>query len=193
MAYEMARQLHSQGQTVELLVLMDPDSPAKSWKWERRIIVHLGNLLRCKQEKQVDWFLAYRHLRLSFHYWRLNKLKCRRTIKQDEPGIRRSSADSVPTQLDAATPSHEVLRYDWLSIYNWVLAGYMPHPYSGKITFFWTDGELFRRERWVKLMASKTEANKVEVHVIPGNHITSRTQYFPVLAEQLCACINKAQ
>src|SRR5437588_5360862 len=66
-AYEMARQLHAQGQMIDLLVLMDPDPPAKSWKWDRRIIVALGNLLRRRQEKQVDWFQSYRYLRLSFY------------------------------------------------------------------------------------------------------------------------------
>ena len=33
MAYEMARQLREQGQTVELLVMMDPDAPATPFKW----------------------------------------------------------------------------------------------------------------------------------------------------------------
>src|SRR6266516_4756095 len=89
LAYEMARQLHAQGQTVDLLVLMDSDAPAPKYKWDRRIIVGLGNLLRLSQEKQVDWFLAYRYLRLSFHYWRLNKLKHAGTTKRDElePGV----------------------------------------------------------------------------------------------------------
>ena len=148
MAYEMARQLHAQGQTVDLLVLMDSDAPAPKYKWDRRIIVGLGNLLRLSQEKQVDWFLSYRYLRLSFHFWRLNKLKHMKTAKQDEPGLELSTVDDVSPQLDAVIPKSEVLRQDWISIYDWVAAGYMPHSYPGKITFFWTDEEPLRREGW---------------------------------------------
>jgi len=194
MAYEMARQLHTQGQTVDLLVLMDPDPPAKSWKWERRIIIRLANLLRLRQEKQVDWFLSYRYSRLSFWYWRSNKIKqMRRTTKQGEPGSEQSSVDAIPTQLDAVIARNEVLRHDWVSIYDWMVADYMPQSYPGKITIFWTDEELFRRERWSKSMESKIEANNVEDHIIPGNHITSRTQYLPVLAEHLRICLSKVQ
>ena len=192
MAYEMARQLHAQGQAVDLLVLMDPDPPAPSWKWERRIIIGLGNLLRRRQEKQVDWFLSYRYLRLSFHYWRLNKLKHMRTTKKGGSVIERSTMDAVSSQLNEVIPRNEVIRQDWLSMHDWVAAGYMPLSYPGKITFFWTNEEPFRRERWLKLMESKIEANETESHIIPGNHITSRTQYLHALAEQLCICINKA-
>jgi len=191
-AYEMARQLHAQGQTVDLLVLMDPDSPAP-YKWERRIIIGLGNLLRLSQEKQVDWFLSYRYLRLSFYYWRLNKLKHMKTTKQDGPELKRSAVDSIPPQLNAVIQRKEVLRRDWVSIYDWVASGYMPVLYPGKITFFWTDEEPFRRERWRKLNVVNTEGNEVEIHIIPGNHITSRTRYLSVLTEHLRLCISKAQ
>ena len=191
-AYEMARQLHAQGQSVDLLVLMDPDPPAPQ-KWERRIIVGLGKLLRHSQEKQVDWFLSYRYLRLSFYYWRLNKLKHMRVAKQGEPEFERSAVDAVPPHHGAVIPSNEILRQDWSAIYDWVASGYLPHSYPGKIMFFWTDEEPLRRERWRKLIDAKTKANEVEVHIIPGNHITSRTQYLPVLAEQLRLCLSKAQ
>lgn len=59
--------------------------------------------------------------------------------------------------------------------------------------FFWTDEEPHRRERWRTLIAAKTKANEVEVHIIPGNHITSRTEHLPVLAERLRMCLSKAQ
>ena len=44
MAYEMARQLHAQGQAVDLLVLMDPDSPAYH-RLVRSVVSHFGNLI----------------------------------------------------------------------------------------------------------------------------------------------------
>ena len=184
-AYEMARQLHVQGQTVDLLVLMDADAPASRFAKDRRIIVGLSNLLRLSQEKQVDLFLFYRNLRLSFHYWRLRKFKQTSMTQQDEP----DAVDMVTPQVHPWIPRREDLRQDWVSIYDWQAAGYMPHSYPGKITFFWTEEEPRRTERWRQLIAEK----EVDVHSIPGNHMTSRTTYLPVLAECLRTCLRKAQ
>ena len=187
-AYEMARQLHAQGQAVDLLVLMDSDAPAPKFKQDRRIIVGLCNLLRLSKVKQVDWFLFYRHWRLSFHHWRLHTFKHARTTKRDElePGV----VDEVSPRLDALIPGREALRQDWLSLYDWAAAGYMPYSYAGKITFFWTEEEPLRREGWCTMIDAKLiEEKKVDVHIIPGNHITSRTKYLPVLAEHLSTCL----
>jgi len=189
-AYEMARQLHAQGQAVDLLVLMDADAPAPRFTWDRRIIVGLSRLLRLRQEKHVDVFLLYRHLRLSFHYWRLmRKFKQTRTAQQDEPALEPDVVDEVSPPFDTLIPRSEVLRQDWGSIYDWQAAGYMPHSYPGKITFFWTEEEPKRQEGWRQLIEEK----EVDIHIIPGNHMTSRTTYLPVLAECLRTCLRKAQ
>lgn len=57
--YEMARQLHSAGQTVDLLVLMDPMYLSyRTWRRLLRVVIsHLGNLIGIGTDKQVDWFL----------------------------------------------------------------------------------------------------------------------------------------
>ena len=84
-AYEMARQLNAQGHG-ELLVLIDSDAPAPRFKWDRRIIAGMVNLLPLGKSKQLDWLIVYRHLRLSFHYWRLHKgehTKIARPMTQD--------------------------------------------------------------------------------------------------------------
>jgi amino acid adenylation domain-containing protein len=188
MAYEMARQLREQGQTVELLVMMDPDAPATPFKRGRRIMAGLGSLLGLSREKQTDWFLLYRHLRLSFHYWRLNLFKDSRTALQDrpelEPGLEN---DDVSPELAVLIPTKKALRQDWLGVLDWVISGYMHHSYPGKITFFWAEKEVLRKERWRKLIEDKD----VDIHMIPGNHTTSRTEYLPVLAEHLYTCLSK--
>jgi len=188
MAYEMARQLHEQGQAVELLVMMDPDAPATPFKWGRRMSAGLGNLLRLSQEKQTDWFLLYRHLRKTFHYWRLDTFKHKGAVQQArpelEPGLEN---DDVSPELDVLIPTKEALRQDWLAVLDWVISGYMHHSYPGKITFFWAEEEVLRKEGWRELIEDKD----VDIHMIPGNHTTSRTDYLPVLAEHLYTCLNK--
>jgi thioesterase domain-containing protein len=58
-AYEMARQLHAAGQTVDLLVLMD--SMYLGYNTRRRllrwVISRLGKLMRRGPDEQLDWFL----------------------------------------------------------------------------------------------------------------------------------------
>jgi hypothetical protein len=58
-AYEMARQLHAAGQTVDLLVLMDPIY--LGYRTRRRllrgVINRFGNLVGLGPDKQLDWFL----------------------------------------------------------------------------------------------------------------------------------------
>src|SRR5206468_12483430 len=70
LAYEMARQLHAQGQAVDLLALMDPADlvyPARL-RWLRAVVCHLGNLLHLGPEKQLDWFLRLRHVNKYLRY-----------------------------------------------------------------------------------------------------------------------------
>jgi amino acid adenylation domain-containing protein len=178
-AYEMARQLHAQGQTVELLVLMDSDVPAPRFKWDRRIVTGLSRLFLLGQKREVDLFLLYRYLRLSYYYWRLRLVKF---LKNDRHGV----TGSASSLTNALFPKSEVLRQDWLSIYDWIAAGYMPHSYDGQITFFWTEEEPLRRRGWIRLI----EGKEVDIHTIPGNHMTSRTQFLPILAEHLRSCLD---
>jgi len=177
-AYEMARQLHAQSQAVDLLVLMDADAPAPRFKWDRRIITGLCKLFLLGQKQEVDLFLLYRYLRLSYYYWRLRIVKF---LKNDKHGV----TGSASSLTNALFPKNEVLRQDWLSIYDWIAAGYLPHTYSGKITFFWTQEEPLRRRGWSKLIRGK----EVAIHTIPGNHLTSRTRFLPILADHLRTCL----
>ncbi len=181
-AYEIARQLQAQGLTTELLVLMDPDVPGHRGR-ERRVITSLGNLLGLSSDKQADWFIAYRHIRKFFYYWRLSKFKPKRAATQSMP-------NTVAPKLNEFIPSREVMR-DWPNIYEWMLAGYRPQFYPGKIAFFWTEEEPHRKEIWRRAMETQTQADNVEVHIIPGNHITSRTEYLPIFAERFRECLTK--
>ena len=77
-----------------------------------------------------------------------------------------------------------MLRQEWSGVYEWAVAGYLPSTYSGKITFFWTQEELARKDKW-----QGWTDGKEEIHIVPGNHITSRTRYLAVLAEQVRQCL----
>jgi len=194
-AYEMARQLHAQGQRVDLLVLMDPDPPARHRR-VRSVISHLGKLMRLGQEQQFAWFLGvqhiYRYLRFA-HYRRLKTSELLATSTQGDHGRERSTGGALPQSLNlkALIPQIEALRQEYPKIYDWVVADYTPSLYPGRITFFWTSEEPWRPLGWRKVV--KAKEGEVEMHTLPGNHITSRTEYLYVLAEHLRDCVSRVQ
>ncbi len=72
-AYEMARQLHAEGQAVDLLVLINPGT-ISHLLGIRRVINRLGHLMRLSESKQVYWFLwlqhMYKYLQHEYRYLR---------------------------------------------------------------------------------------------------------------------------
>jgi acyl carrier protein len=195
LAYEMARQMQQQGLEVGLLLLMDPDFPARHGT-VRKVIRHLGNLLRLDQEQQFVWFLGlqhvYRYLRFA-HYRRSTNaaLLGNAVLEESEETTSPTNTASSRFKLKALLPKIKTLRQDWSNIYDWLVANYMPSLYPGKITFFWTSEEPERSKGWQEVM--KVKEGEVEVYINPGNHISGRTEYLPVLAERLRKCLDKAQ
>ncbi|HTK11072.1 MAG TPA: amino acid adenylation domain-containing protein, partial [Ktedonobacteraceae bacterium] len=188
LAYEMARQLLAQGQTVGLLLLMDPDFPARHG-WVRQGIGRFCNVLHIGPEKQFVSFVGlqhiYRYLRFA-HY----RLPIDAEI-QGNSKRRKTGPAALGQRLKALLPKVELLRWDWSNIYDWLVANYTPGLYPGRITFFWTSEEPHRSDGWQKVMEAKK--GEIEVYMNPGNHISGRTEYLPVLAERLRVCLKKAQ
>jgi hypothetical protein len=90
---------------------------------------------------------------------------------------------------DPIFPAVEVLRQDYSAVYDWIAMYYAPADfYPGKIAFFWDSDEPYKAG-WRKV----TEVNEVEVHVLPGSQLASRTRYLHVLAECLGASLSKVQ
>ncbi|HTK09338.1 MAG TPA: amino acid adenylation domain-containing protein [Ktedonobacteraceae bacterium] len=175
--YEMARQLRAQGQRVDLLVLMDADAPGFRFREERRCIDRLIARLRLNPQKQVDWFLRYRHMRLFLYDLKLYV----RNVLASRPQPEDADDMSWAACWKRFFLSKKALRQDWLGVYEWAAAGYQPSAYPEKVTFFWTQEEPWRKNKWSPWITR----NELDIHIIPGNHITSRTRYLSVLAEHL--------
>ena len=197
LAYEMARQLHMEGETVDLLVLMDP-MPIGSFypirhRLARAVISRFGRLIRISQEKQLYGYILLRHIYnyLRFpHYRRSKNLWPWRVDEQIEIEYRRNKGGFALPKLDSIFPPVEALRQDYSAIYDWGAMRYVPPGvYPDKITFFWDSEEPWRRKWWCKA----ANANEIEVHIIPGTQMESRTRYLYILAEHLRACLNKIQ
>ncbi len=206
LAYEMARQLHTQGQRVDLLVLMDPMGlvyPLHN-RLANGLVTLLKTELKARPVNPHGGAITPAHpsgacstiLRLKTLYEYKLSLGIERTGTNErvEParvynkvGFRLPRLDSIfPDPIFLAT---EVLRQDYPAVYDWIAIRYVPADfYPGKITFFWDSEEPYKAG-WRKV----TEVNEVEVHVLPGSQLASRTRYLHVLAERLGASLSKAQ
>lgn len=169
-AYEMARQLQAVGQKIALLVLMDSDPLIYPARFRRyRTAFHLlSKLLRLNQVKELDWYLRTKHLSRYLRYALLKKKDPNHVAFKD-------------------------LLLDYPRLFDWIAMGYVPSSlYDGKVTFFWADASMqakVARKTWRKV-EEKAEA---DVHIIPGDHITCRTDHLDVLADHLGTCIRQAQ
>lgn len=168
-AYEIARQLHTAGQKVDLLILIEPKAGPALFRMARYKVVgsfirRLGTLLRWSADKQVEHFLRLRHTYTTLRH----------------PSFRKRPDFSF-------FPTTEYLLKDWIGMFVWMVSRYTPTQYPGKMVYFWSSKELLRD------LGNKAEAKEIEVHVIPGTHETCRTDHLHDLAEHLKMYIEQAQ
>lgn len=184
LAYEMARQLQAQGQQVDLLVLIDPASPAHfSDRLVRSTISGLSRLLRLPQKKQIYWFLWVRHL---YRYLRFSDY--RQGINNAER--KRGRRNAALRSLRPIFPPDQTLNQDIGAIPTWMRSAYTSGPYAGKITFFWAREEVADAIQWHQLAGA---AKATETHIIPGNHLSCLTRHLSSLADELNVCLRQVQ
>ncbi len=179
LAHEMALQLHTQEETVDLLVMIDPMEPIPrpTFKLTYDTIHRLGTLLRADDRQRLDWFLVL------CNFQRYVKHRFRRTRR----GHRKPVAHSL-----ALWPSMQELRNNYDNTLNWILGEYRPRTvYSGKIAVLWASEEplhSFRRMVWAEMMREKNEGD-ITIQIIAGSHTTCKTEYLPDMARHLDACL----
>jgi pimeloyl-ACP methyl ester carboxylesterase len=169
-AFEIAQQLHTAGEKVDLLVLIEPRAgPAPLRLIAPRLaggfIRFVGGILRISQVRQFNMFLRLRHLYLLVRYAQYRK---------DHPFF----------------VALESLHKDWIGTFVWIISRYRPRQYAGKATYFWAEerpGK--RRPGWGR----GTKARAVEIRIIPGTHDTCRTDHVHEMAEHLQQCLNRVQ
>ncbi|HKF38563.1 MAG TPA: alpha/beta fold hydrolase, partial [Ktedonobacteraceae bacterium] len=111
LAYEMARQLHAEGETIDLLVLIDPMPVGPCYpahhRLTRMVISRLGQLMRLSQEKQLHGYILLRHIYNYLRFSHYRRSKDARPWKVDEQiGLqrRRNKGGFAPPRLDSILP-----------------------------------------------------------------------------------------
>jgi amino acid adenylation domain-containing protein len=194
MAFEMAQQLHAQGQEVGLLALFDTYAPGFSklspeasslryqlYRFMQRVNLHLGNLLLLEPEGKVK----YAREKVV-----LVKRRLKGSIKQGIEGEIKKIADKLSRSNGHPVRGDSQQRIDVLQ----ALRGYVPQVYPGRVTLFRASKRLAGYNNDPDLSWGELAAGGVEVHEIPGYHgsivMEPRVR---ILAEQLQACLSKSQ
>jgi len=174
-AFEMAQQLHAQGQRVALLALLDGRIPTLDETFP--------------EEDTEAILLVERYFGISF-----GPMESLAKLSQDEQLAfileQAKSASLIPAALDVSQARRfvELLRSDLRATQNYGL-----HLYPGRVTLFKASETLTGTSPDSTFGWSEWASGGVEVHVVPGNH--ANLIYKPhveILAEKLTACLNQA-
>ncbi|HXT40879.1 MAG TPA: alpha/beta fold hydrolase, partial [Candidatus Angelobacter sp.] len=190
-AYEIARQLHGQGEQIALLALMEsaPPNSGECIQWW-----HPGFLAKFAVNA-VYWLNDFVHQepadRQSFVRRKFRALgkRMRRWFWRDDPDAGAVDLDEI---IDAAQFPELELRL-W-EIHLRAIRDYVPQPYTGRVTLFRTRTQPFLCSFDPLYGWSELAAGGVEAIAIPGSHEKIFVEpQVRALAAKLKACLNDAQ
>jgi len=184
-AFEMACQLHDQGERVDLLALLDsyplghfklqPNSNSHTYlarRFARRMKCHLDNLLKLRGKEKLTYLIN----KIQFAPAKLKQQVWRRAYR-----LRRFNRALPPTLRNIEGLNFMAAR------------NYVPRIYPGRVALFWASGDLTTSfdllEGWRTLAAGG-----VDVHEISGNHINIiKEPHVNVLADELQTCLDQVE
>ncbi len=170
-AYEMAQQVRAAGEEIGLLLLIDseyPGDPPFQRVRDYGVFLadwHAGELMRLQPPQR----------------WPYIREKAGK-------GFRRLSS-RAPAE-DSLSRAVEKIRAANLR----ALLAYRAQPYDGKVTLFWSSEAAARCYEDLRLAWSAVAEGGLEVHVIPGNHLTMvEPPHLALLASELNSQLAKAR
>jgi amino acid adenylation domain-containing protein len=177
-AFEMAQQLHLQGQNVALLALLDARIPSHDEEFadEDFEATLLADVAR------------YFGLSLDFGESLAHLPKDELLARALEQGKR---AGLVPADIEASDAQRllELCKSDFRASRNYVL-----HRYPGRVTLFKASEDLSEASSDPTLGWRDWADGGVDVQVVPGNHASMVYQpNVAILAQKLTACIDQVQ
>jgi thioesterase domain-containing protein len=184
-AFEMARQLRAQGQSIGLLALLDtyPSGYAKLFRNEatlraalRRAMKRTGAHLANLQSLSLSDGVSYLIQKAQFAPRKMKSQVWRRVYRAYQ-------------NLNRPLPRtfRDVKEFNSLAVRE-----YTPQVYDGRVTLFWASADLRTSidlvEGWRALAGGG-----IEVHQIPGSHLDIiKEPHVQELAQKLGACLGKA-
>jgi aspartate racemase len=160
-AFEMARQFDRQGQKVALLALFDTGAPRFLPGWSERLEGHIHFLRGMGAKQRITYILD----------------RAKKRWGQVRRNVVRGAASRFPSALPCVL-------YDVQSVNEQACKEYVPAIYPGQAIFRAIDRGV--RDRDPKLGWGPLVAGGVEVHEVPGDHVTLLNEpHVEVLAARL--------
>jgi amino acid adenylation domain-containing protein len=181
LAYEMARQLYSQGEQVEFLGLVAPAPPAQS-SLVQAACDAVQRARRVGGARRADLYLRARHVQR--HVYR--RLRPNGSRVQDFGKLL-----AIEPQLAKMFPPRDALYADYVGVFTWAVLRYTTGVYPGKITFCWSRGEPAVARSWQQIISRKPAADIAE-HSAAGTHMETVTEHIDELAAVLSECLRGA-
>ncbi len=175
-AFEMAQQLHAQGQRASLLALLDtrvptPEEEFADEDFEATLLVDFVRYFGLSLDPRVSLARLPKHELLE------------RVLEHAK------IAGLVPSDIEVsqAQPFIELCKADFRATRIYTL-----NRYPGRITLFKAAQELSGSSSDPTLGWSEWAAGGADVHVVPGNHATMVYKpHVEVLADKLRACLDQ--
>jgi thioesterase domain-containing protein len=177
-AFEMAQQLHAQGQRAALLALLDTRIPTADEEF-------------ADEDFEVTLLVDFvRYFGLSLDPRdSLARLPKHELLERVLEHAKRAGLMPSDIKVSQAQPFIDLCKADFRATRNYVL-----HHYPGRITLFKAGEELAGTSSDPTLGWSEWAAGGADVHVVPGNHATMVYKpHVVVLAEKLQACLDQVR
>ncbi len=197
-AFEMAQQLYRQGQKVDLLVLIEASAANARFQFLHTFVSCFSNFLGLAPKRQLKCFLRLRHYFISFpDFWPLPiatqlKILFKKLSRKINLVVSRFKFRSGSSQ--GCTP--EKLQQLKTKLFYMAINGYTPRSYSGQVKLLRVSGVpegLPKKYIDDLTMGWREVAPKVDVHLLPGDHLTCVTTHVKVVAEKLRLWLDEAQ
>jgi thioesterase domain-containing protein len=178
LAYEMARQLHAQGQQVTFLSLIAPISVSTMRQVVVRSIHAISTLLHIQPMHQLISFLRLRHAARHVYsmLYTANDL-----LLQDFPKLL-----AIDARLHVLFPPTDALLNDYVGIFTWLAALYKKRFMPEYVDFIWFDKELAKKKAW------KTMEKDPNSAIVPGHHTGGVTEHADLVAQVLQSYLQRA-
>jgi amino acid adenylation domain-containing protein len=169
-AYEMARQLHQQGEEVAFLALINCSPPntgyekpgnRRSLRWQLKFIRNLFYWAGC------FFFRWSMRERTDFVRWKLRVLhrKASEPSTQSAAQIAQTDIDELLNLADYSDRQRELWQEHVRALFN-----YHPKPYAGRVTLFRTGGHPLLSSFDEQFGWGELAQGGVEVRLMPGGH-----------------------
>ena len=189
-AFEMARRLVASGERVDMLVVIRAKAGEASLRLPRRLVRMLGAGLGMNGAREGATWSETRRLLKRWEQLPAGE-RSRRLLAKFRRGAARLVGRNGSSRVtsEGAVPAN---RRDAMGVaFMRAAEEYVPLPYPGRVTLFWPEHDPASPE--AAMEGWKQVAADVDLHVVPGDHLSYSTRHMAEFGARLRDCLRATQ